>query len=175
MIGQELTRDSPIESKGVTAGGAPAVSVIICTYNRAPSLRATLRSLADTRGRPEISWEVIVVDNNSSDDTRTAVEEFAGTSGLSVRYLFEGRQGKSFALNTGIVAARGEVLAFTDDDVEVASGWVTGIWEGFQKHDCAGIGEDHPRLADAEAGLAGRRRTVPIDAGDREVRARGLR
>jgi glycosyltransferase involved in cell wall biosynthesis len=99
-------------------------TVLIATYNRAALLDDTLASLARMRVRPDLGWEVLVVDNNSSDDTRAVVERHAAAFPVPLRYLFEPRQGRSSALNAGIGAARGRVLAFTDDDVRVTEGWL---------------------------------------------------
>jgi glycosyltransferase involved in cell wall biosynthesis len=99
-----------------------AASVLICTYNRARLLQETLESLAATTAR--VPWEVVVVDNNSTDQTRQVVESMAGGFPVPLVYAFEGRQGKSHALNTGMDICRGAVIAFTDDDVRVAPGWV---------------------------------------------------
>ncbi len=117
-----------------------AISVIICTHNRAASLVETLRSLAQMAVPAWLSWELLVVDNNSTDGTRKATEEFATISGLRVRYLFEARQGKSFALNAGIVMAKGQILAFTDDDVQVDRNWLSAMWHVFEASDCIGVG-----------------------------------
>jgi glycosyltransferase involved in cell wall biosynthesis len=103
------------------------ITVTVCTHNRARSLQRTLASLAQMNVPPDVTWELIVVDNNSSDDTRSVVEEFARTSGLNVRYVFEAKQGLSHARNTGVREARGKVVAFTDDDVVVDSNWITGL------------------------------------------------
>lgn len=119
----------------------PQISVIVCTYNRATSLRRTLATLAEQGDPPNASWELIVVDNNSTDKTRAVVEEFAESiSVVPCLYLFEKRQGKSYALNTGIAAARGKILAFTDDDVIVDRGWLRGLSEAFSRFDCIGVG-----------------------------------
>jgi glycosyltransferase involved in cell wall biosynthesis len=99
-----------------------SASILICTYNRAALLRKTLSSLRDIRSHR--TWDIVVVDNNSSDDTRQVVESFARTSAVPVAYLFEPKQGKSNALNTGIRRSTGDIIAFTDDDVEVASSWL---------------------------------------------------
>jgi glycosyltransferase involved in cell wall biosynthesis len=115
-------------------------SVIVCTYNRAASLERMLLSLRSAVVDSELSWEVLVVDNNSTDGTRMVVESAARDFPCPVRYLFEGRQGKSHALNLAIAKARGEFLLFTDDDVTVDPGWVQAIVTGFAAHDCIGIG-----------------------------------
>ncbi|MGH8636968.1 MAG: glycosyltransferase, partial [Burkholderiales bacterium] len=105
---------------------APIVdaTILICTFNRASFLEDTLDSLAQTPADPGFSWDVLVVDNNSSDSTRAVVERWIGRFPVPLRYLFEGRQGKSNALNSGMAAARATVIVFTDDDVYVPPGWL---------------------------------------------------
>lgn len=102
------------------------MSVIICTYNRADSLRRTLQTCCDLAIPTGLQWELLVVDNNSTDNTKQVCESFAGK--LPLRYLFEPRQGKSHALNTGIAHAVGDLLIFTDDDVDVTSEWLGNYW-----------------------------------------------
>jgi glycosyltransferase involved in cell wall biosynthesis len=99
-------------------------TVLIATYNRADLLDETLASLAKMRVSPRLRWEAIVVDNNSTDNTRRTVERHIPGFPVRLRYLFETRQGRSSALNTGIREAEGIVLAFTDDDVRVVDGWL---------------------------------------------------
>jgi glycosyltransferase involved in cell wall biosynthesis len=108
----------PIDSPDVDA------TILICTYNRAPYLADTLDSLAQTPRNPGFSWDVLIVDNNSADDTRAVVESRIDRFPVRLRYLFEGRQGKSIALNTGISAARPAIIVFTDDDVKVKPDWL---------------------------------------------------
>jgi glycosyltransferase involved in cell wall biosynthesis len=69
-------------------------------------------------------WDVLVVDNNSTDGTRDVVADLAGSFPVTLRYLREPRQGKSHALNTGIAATPSDIIAFTDDDVVVAKRWL---------------------------------------------------
>ena len=104
------------------------ITVIVCTWNRAESLRTTLLSLQQQALPDGLAVEVIVVDNNSQDGTRAAVEAMQGGWQVgALRYLFEARQGKQFALNTGIGASAGQVLAFTDDDILFPAGWIAAI------------------------------------------------
>jgi glucosyl-dolichyl phosphate glucuronosyltransferase len=106
-------------------------AIVIPTYNRARSLERTLNSLAvqDVPVRPEI----IVVDNNSTDDTAHVVAAHP-----NVLYIKEPRQGLSFARNTGIDAARhlapDDVVAFVDDDVEPTPGWSAALRRAFGQH-----------------------------------------
>ena len=104
------------------------ISVIICTWNRSASLRATLLSLHEQSVPSETIVDVIVVDNNSTDDTRAEVDRLCSAWRRgTLRYVFEKRQGKQFALNTGIAACDSEILAFTDDDILFPGGWISSI------------------------------------------------
>lgn len=108
-------------------------TIIVCTYNRAESLRDTLRALKAQQALAGRAWEVIVVDNNSKDHTRQVVEEFRHEWPL-LRYEFESKQGLSHARNHGIAAARGEILLFTDDDVLPEPDWLEVTLAGLQKY-----------------------------------------
>ncbi len=98
-------------------------TVLICTYNRAALLAQTLDSLANMRDVPG-TWDVLVVDNNSSDDTARIVSDRAASFPVPLRYLHEPRQGKSHALNTGLAHTTADIVAFTDDDVRVSEAWL---------------------------------------------------
>jgi glycosyltransferase involved in cell wall biosynthesis len=115
------------------------VTVVICTYNRCESLRETLQSLAGQRLANDSTLEVIVVDNNSRDQTSAVVEEAAKTTPWNGRYLFEARQGLSMARNTGIRAARGQVVAFIDDDVVVEPQWAQALWNCVAETGCDAV------------------------------------
>lgn len=99
-------------------------TVLIATFNRAAFLDRTLASIAALQVTAGRRWEVIVVDNNSSDGTRAVVERHAATFPVRLRYVFERQQGRSSALNTGIALAEGGILAMTDDDVRVEPLWL---------------------------------------------------
>jgi glycosyltransferase involved in cell wall biosynthesis len=103
------------------------ITVIVCTYNRCQSLTKALESVAASIVPDSTAWEVLVVDNNSKDQTHGVVEDLCRRYPGRFRYVFEGSQGKSFALNTGIREAKGEILAFTDDDVIVAPNWLQNL------------------------------------------------
>jgi len=107
---------------------SPELTIIICTYNREASLESTLKSLSRQEGiDKDRAWEIIVVDNNSNDKTKEIVQRFSKNH--NIRYIFENKQGKSFALNTGIKNANAQILAFTDDDVIVDPYWVASIFK----------------------------------------------
>jgi glucosyl-dolichyl phosphate glucuronosyltransferase len=101
------------------------ISVVLPTYNRAATLRGALDALRRQR-LPEGSLEIVVVDNNSTDDTAAIL---AAVDDPRVRAVSEPRQGLSYARNAGIAVATGDILAFTDDDVEVGERWTATIVE----------------------------------------------
>ena len=113
-------------------------SVIIATYNRAEELPRTLDSLKALKVSDP--WEVIVVDNNSSDNTREIVEGYVQSFPVPLRYLMEREQGRSAALNTGIKAAQGEILAVTDDDVRVEPDWLVNAERDLRELNCDYLG-----------------------------------
>jgi glucosyl-dolichyl phosphate glucuronosyltransferase len=110
-----------------------SASVLICTYNRAAMLRETLAALKAMTLPPACACEIVVVDNNSCDATKAAVDEAAVTTPVPVVYVREERQGKSFALNRGLAQALGHVVALTDDDVLPAPDWLARMVEAFRE------------------------------------------
>lgn len=106
------------------------VSVVISTRNRSDTLRETLTRLARMRVAAGLEWEVVVVDNGSEDDTPEVVESFRGR--LPLRAAVELRSGASRGRNLGIRAAKGDVIAFTDDDCYVSPGWLQAIRNEFE-------------------------------------------
>ena len=115
-------------------------SVIICTYNRSNGLKTTLESLEFQELPENFSWEIVVVDNNSIDDTPEKVREFAENSELIVRYVKEKIQGLSHARNKGVAEARGRYLYFIDDD-EIADKHLVGeIYDTFETYKCDCVG-----------------------------------
>lgn len=110
------------------------MSLVIATYNRAEQLMVTLGSVAMQNAEAE-SWECIVVDNNSSDNTRERVEAFKSEhNSLNIRYIFEQNQGLSYARNAGIVASRGDIVAFIDDDERIVADFVSAYIDLFDQH-----------------------------------------
>jgi glucosyl-dolichyl phosphate glucuronosyltransferase len=116
------------------------ITVIVCTYNRCRSLARALESVARSEVPESIQWEVLVVDNNSRDQTRPVVEEFCRRDASRFRYLFEPKQGKSNALNSGVQATSADILAFMDDDVEADPHWLYGLTAPLACGDWAGVG-----------------------------------
>ena len=115
-------------------------TVVIATHNRAHLLTDTLRCLCAQQVPPTLRWEIVVVDNNSRDDTEETVRRFGGTSHVAIRYEFEPIQGQSFARNRGVAVAEGAVIVFTDDDVLPNPDWVARILEAIERDDLDGAG-----------------------------------
>lgn len=114
---------------------APDITVIICTHGRLDSLRETLAFLArDDCG--DLRVEVIVVENGGEAGTRDIVEEMR--EAIPVRYVYEPREGKEFALNRGIgEPGLGELVVFLDDDMSPEAGWWGGVKAISDRHpDC---------------------------------------
>jgi GT2 family glycosyltransferase len=112
-----------------------SLSVVICTHNRAALLGETLQALGAARAPQDCRVDIVVVDNNSSDETPAVVRAAAATSPFPIRYEPESRQGKSYALNRALEIAAGEVLALTDDDVLPGANWLLRIAQNFREHD----------------------------------------
>ena len=103
-----------------------AVSIIICTYNRAADLQQTLESIRAVSLLTVGTVELIIVDNGSTDETAAVARSFS-RAGLKVRYIHEARRGKGHAYNAGIAAANGRVLLFSDDDMRFPRNWIEGM------------------------------------------------
>lgn len=116
-------------------------SVIVCTYNRCESLADTLAAIANLRVPDGFQWELIVVDNNSRDATKSTVEHLRlSLPGLRMRYMFQQQQGLSHARNLGLSAASGEFVVFTDDDVIPDPEWLEQLVNGMRQYRCAAAG-----------------------------------
>ncbi|MFU8814060.1 MAG: glycosyltransferase family 2 protein [Pseudomonadales bacterium] len=108
------------------------VSVVICTYNRASMLRDSLASWMEVDVGAH-QTELVVVDNASTDETRAVVAEFGPTPGGPLRYVHEPTPGLSQARNRGIREARGQIIAFVDDDVFFDRCWLQMVMKVFQQ------------------------------------------
>jgi glucosyl-dolichyl phosphate glucuronosyltransferase len=105
-------------------GAVPVATILICTFNRCQLLDDTLASLEHLIA-PAVSWDILVVDNNSTDATAEVVRKRQTSSPVPLRYVHEARQGKSHALNSGLASTRAAHIVFTDDDVRVEPGWLS--------------------------------------------------
>lgn len=136
-------------------------SVAICTHNRAGDLREALLSLLQQRY--DEAFEVIVVDNNSTDDTLRTVLEFQKIALFPVHYIFEERLGLSVARNRAIREANGEYVLFLDDDAIASPCWIrelAAVFDGDARIGCVGGRIDPVWEGGAPAWLAPENRTL---------------
>lgn len=110
----------------------PAFTVAVCTHNRAPLLERALAALGRVT-RPAGDFEILVVDNASSDDTQALVRRL-GAENRRLRYVLEPRLGLSHARNRAFREARGEYVAYTDDDALVPEAWLRVAEEVVERH-----------------------------------------
>jgi len=116
------------------------VSIAICTYNNARKLEAVLESLRGLICPPALEYEILVVDNNSRDETKAVVERSQAIWGQRLRYIFEGTQGLSHARNRALKEAAGDIVSYIDDDVKVDPGWLSAVAAAFEKYSAAVVG-----------------------------------
>ena len=119
----------------------PKLSIIVCTFNRDLYIEETLRLLAD-QSIENTDYEVLVIDNNSTDKTGSICTEFISeVSRPNFYYFLEEKQGLSYSRNRGMKEANGKYLAFLDDDARVNKNYGRGIIDFFEKHkEAAAIG-----------------------------------
>jgi len=116
------------------------LTVIICTYNRNSTLKKTLESFEQVIVPVGMEWEILIIDNGSTDNTKDTVQKHINNSKVPLAYFSEPVSGKSASLNLGIQKARGEIIAFTDDDVLVDKNWLNAILCAVNKYPHSAFG-----------------------------------
>jgi glycosyltransferase involved in cell wall biosynthesis len=149
-------------------GSPPAVriSVVVCTRNRAESLPRLFSALLAQTWATRGGWELVVVDNQSTDATAPLIQEFSGTAPFPIVTAVERRRGKAHCLNTGIALARGPIIAFTDDDGIPAPDWLESLARLFDAHSeivCLGGRVELYDPADAEITVRTSREPAVVD------------
>ncbi|MBI3591414.1 MAG: glycosyltransferase family 2 protein [Candidatus Melainabacteria bacterium] len=109
------------------------LSVIICTRNRARQLAILIQCLGSQKDIENLNWEIVIVDNNSSDNTKEVAYAFCEGSNLKVNYIFEPKTGLSYARNTGVLASKGSLVLFIDDDVLIPKEFLNNTLFGIQE------------------------------------------
>ena len=118
------------------APGEPVLSVVVATRNRSSLLARLLRALEAQHGAP--AFELVIVDDASTDDTPATLGRLAAASSLDVRVeRLAAHSGPAAARNVGWRAARASLIAFTDDDCHPQPGWVAALASGLEDHDIA--------------------------------------
>ena len=172
QIGAMRCMMNNVTDRRESAGSEPSldVSVILCTYNRCDMLPQAIESLlAQESGG--VQYELLVVDNNSTDRTREVCASLLADSRIPARYILEPKQGVSYARNAALAVARAPIIAFTDDDVYVRGDWVASIKRTFDAYPAVdGIGgKVLPRWSETPPAWLTRRHWMPLalqDYGD---------
>lgn len=116
------------------------ISVVISTFNRSKNLDKCIEHLDKQEDVDDLEWEVVIVDNNSNDDTAQVVRQLEQRYGINIVYVFERNQGLSNARNSGIHASGSDYVAFIDDDILVAPLWLRSIYDAFVDAGCDAVG-----------------------------------
>lgn len=104
-----------------------AVTVVLCTFNRQEMLRAALKSLFNLRTGPDFGYEILIVDDGSTDETAAVVGSMMNSSPIELRYIRQDNGGVATARNTGVRHARGNWIAFFDDDELADRDWLVQL------------------------------------------------
>lgn len=115
------------------------ISVAICTYNNATKLAVALESLKEMVCPPGLDYEILVIDNNSSDETKDVVEQYRHVWGPRLRYVFEPKQGLSHARNRAMKEAAGDILSYIDDDIKADAYWLSAVAGAFERYTDAAV------------------------------------
>lgn len=129
-----------LESPGSAEAGAPKISICLCTFRRPELLRETLTTLKSQSA--DFAYEIIVCDNDKSRTAEAVVREMSVECAAplqSVHYVVEPEQNIALARNRGLAAARGEFVAFIDDDETAGDGWLAKLHESLVQADVTGV------------------------------------
>jgi glycosyltransferase involved in cell wall biosynthesis len=110
---------------------ADVITVAICTWNRADLLEQTLAQMCRLTIPPGLAWELVIVNNNSTDHTSEVADKYR--TRLPIRTFLEPQQGLSHARNRAVEEARGTVILWTDDDVLVDPRWLANYSEAVRQ------------------------------------------
>ncbi|MEL7317697.1 MAG: glycosyltransferase [Pseudomonadota bacterium] len=111
---------------------SPKISIVVCTRNRGQPLRAMMDSLLAMNVPDRLDWELVMVDNGSTDDTPQIIDSYADQ--LPLIHVREDQAGLSFARNRGVATASGDYIIWTDDDVRVQPDWMVAYVRAFEEH-----------------------------------------
>jgi GT2 family glycosyltransferase len=147
-------------------------AVVVCTRNRSVALARACEAVLEVDFDPR-RWEMLIVDNSSTDDTADVARSVAEAHPTQVRVVVEEEIGLSAARNTGIAATDAEIVAFIDDDAFPEQGWLTAIVKGFRRPEVMCVGGPVAPLLEGELPPWFRGRFLPYltvwDLGDEEA------
>lgn len=114
------------------------ISLIVPTYNREKYLIKALSSFLNQSLSPD-KYEILIVDNNSTDQTALSVRKIMESGTVPWKYLLEAKQGLHYARNRGILEAQGDIVVFGDDDIIASGTWLEAVMQEFERHPQTGI------------------------------------
>lgn len=117
----------------VTESISPHITCVICTYRRPDVIAGAIQSILSQTLPPDV-YELIVVDNDSQDETAAIVQRFIDAGASNLRYYVEPQRGLSYSRNCGVHHARSDIIAFLDDDAEAEPGWLAALCEVYEQH-----------------------------------------
>ncbi len=126
----------------MTSSQCPDITIVLCTFQRAEMLRTAIASLFDLNRAGLFSYEVLVVNNASTDHTDQVIEEVQAISEAPIRGVYEPRKGIVPARNRGVAEARGEWIAFFDDDQLADENWLLELYLFATMHNVKAVGGD---------------------------------
>jgi len=146
-----LQDQSSVEKEGsVQASQTPHVCICICTYRRPDILKRLLDALKDQKTEGRFTYSILVVDNDLRESARTIAQEFASASNMFVQYLVEARQNIALARNKAAANAKGEYLAFIDDDEIPPPSWLLTLFCARERFNADGaLGPVKPQFDNA--------------------------
>jgi len=146
-----LQDQSSVEKEGsVQASQTPHVCICICTYRRPDILKRLLDALKDQKTEGRFTYSILVVDNDLRESARTIAQEFASVSNMFVQYLVEARQNIALARNKAAANAKGEYLAFIDDDEIPPPSWLLTLFCARERFNADGaLGPVKPQFDNA--------------------------
>ncbi|HEU0119609.1 MAG TPA: glycosyltransferase family 2 protein [Bryobacteraceae bacterium] len=115
------------------------ISVCVCTYKRPELLRRLLSTLVEQVDRGAFSYSVVIADNDQGESARAVVTELSPVAPFKVEYCVEPRQNIALVRNKAVAAARGEYIAFIDDDEYPGPQWLLRLWTACQDPDVHGV------------------------------------
>jgi glycosyltransferase involved in cell wall biosynthesis len=116
------------------------LSVILCTFNRACNLKDCVEHVSNQQGMDGVDWELLIVNNNSTDRTEEIARELIDKHTINIRYVLESEQGLSYARNRGIASTDSQYIVFIDDDILVEPKWLRAIYSTFKGFDSDAVG-----------------------------------
>ncbi len=127
----------------------PDISIVVCTHNRAAMLREAVGNLLQLETNARFHYEIVVVDNASSDNTAEVVAELQSSPRAEIRYVYEAKKGIASARNRGVREAAGSWIAFFDDDQLADPHWLARLYAYGQENNIRGVGGPvHLKLPD---------------------------